>query len=172
MQNVLPLRFKREVPRAAARHAPVLDDPTVPAVTPLAPVEAPVTVPTTTVRAVTRVDGVQLGSLASIAVRCALIVTFIGALAMLGLWVLATSSGTVDRTESFMRSIGFRDFTISGTDVLLGAILITVGVALTIATMAVIAGAAYNLLAARGHGLRIRVSLPTPGDPTTDAVRQ
>jgi hypothetical protein len=167
MQNVLPLRLKREVPRAVPRPRPVPDDvvpePVAPAdVQPvsLAPVAAETRPASAIARAVTRVDGVELGSLASIAVRCALVVTVVGALAIAGLWVLASSSGTVDRTESFMQSIGFRDFSISAGDVLLGATLITAGAALTIATAVVVAGAAYNLLAARGHGLRIRVALP------------
>jgi hypothetical protein len=145
----------------------VVPEPVAPAEVqslPVAPVAVAAETRPATARAVTRVDGVELGSLASIAVRCALVVTVVGALAIAGLWVLASSSGMVDRTESFMQSIGFRDFSISAGDVLLGATLITAGVALTIATAVVVAGGAYNLLAARGHGLRIRVALPALPD--------
>ena len=107
------------------------------------------------------IDGIDLGSLASIAVRCGVTVFAIAGLGVAALWLLASSAGVVARTESFMQSIGFRDFSISTTAVLIGLVLVAAGFALMVATFVVLAGGAYNLMAARGHGLCVRVG-PVP----------
>jgi hypothetical protein len=98
-----------------------------------------------------------------LAARCALIVTGIGALGILLVWNLANASGQLGRFESFMRSIGFRHFHIASSQVLLGTVLLVAGVALTLATFVVLAGAAYNLLAASGGGLRLRIAVDPLG---------
>jgi hypothetical protein len=169
MQNVLPLRSKFHAvfplgDRARETHAP--EEPVVEAVE--------LTAVASDARQRVTISSVELGSLASLAVRAALLVALAGAAGVLMLWVFARSAGFVGRAESFMQSIGFRDFHISDVSVVVGLVLVVGGFALTAATMVVLAGAAYNVLARRGSGVRMRidalddaVSLEAPGVPAT-----
>jgi len=121
------------------------------------------------------VERVELGRLAWLALRVALIVTTIGALGILLLWTVADMSGAVRRFESFMRSIGFRHFHIAPDMVLIGLVMVIAGIALALATFVVLAGAVYNLLAASGGGIRLRVAATPHGalaapQPATEPV--
>jgi hypothetical protein len=152
MQNVLPLRSKFHAvfplgDRARETHAS--EEPVLEAV-------ERTTVASDARRRVT-ISSVELGSLASLAVRAALLVALAGAAGVLMLWVFARSAGFVGRAESFMQSIGFRDFHISDVSVVVGLVLVVGGFALTAATMVVLAGAAYNVLARGGSGVRMRI---------------
>lgn len=73
---------------------------------------------------------------------------------ILALWFAASATGTVGQFEDLMRSIGFRDFAVSGTRVALGLILIAAAITLLATALAVIAAGLYNALAATGHRLR------------------
>lgn len=158
MQNVLPLRWRRTPGFAAdpgTAHVRTehersvvsarLDDGTI------ADEGAATRSATVTVAAV------DLGSLASFAARCALVAAAAAGVATLALWIIAVASGVVGRAESFMESIGFRDFHISTAAVVLGTTIVVAGVAMCVATLVVVAGGAYNLLAHNGHGIRIRL---------------
>lgn len=117
------------------------------------------------------VDHVALGRLTALAVRGALLVAASGALGVVVLWQLADAGGLVERFESFMQSIGFRDFRIAPTQVLVGLFLVVTGVALMVAATIVLSGAVYNLLARPRSGLRLRlVEAPLPAVSHRPAV--
>jgi hypothetical protein len=157
VQNVLPLRRKR----FEESIEPVDSLPQAEAARAAEPAAEPEPSSVTSTKALVNVEHVDLGPLAWLAVRCALIVTAVGALGVFLVWTLLGASGQVGRFESFMRSIGFRHFHIAPDAVMLGLMMIVAGVTLTIAAFVVLAGAAYNLLAGSGSGIRLRVA-PAP----------
>src|SRR4051794_7348260 len=95
MPNVLPFRRNRFQEPTADVRSP---DPKVP--------EAR----SSAVESRVLVERVHLGSLAWMALRVALIVLATGASGVLIIVALADTGGYVRQFESFMRSIGFRDF--------------------------------------------------------------
>jgi hypothetical protein len=157
MQNALPLPWRREHTRVASSD-PALDTLVTDERDDVAESTDHAAAATAARRTVV-VRGVDLGSLASLAVRCALVVALSAALAIAGLWYLAASAGAVSNFESFMRSVGFRDFQMSSARIIAGSALLITGLALVIATVIIIAGAVYNLLALNGGGLRVRLVL-------------
>lgn len=167
MQNVLPLPWKRDSARFGAG-APVVE--TVVA-EPEAPDVAPASIGASTRVALDAprrmsVQAVELGPLASLAVRCAIVVGAVGAAAVTFLWIVAAALGLVGSAESFMQSVGFRNFTLSGTKIIAGASLAVTGCALGVAALIVVAGAVYNFLASNGGGLRLQVAAASDLDVT------
>lgn len=170
MQNVLPLPLRRRrghEPIPASAPAPALSPALAAPAVPVAPVALDLPVPVVAQpSAVARVDGVELRPLASIALHCALAATIVAAFGATLLWMLVTATGVVQRTESFMESIGFRNFHVSAPQVIVGTVLVVAGLALVIATAVVVMGAAYNAFALNGHGLRVRVgAVDTTNEP-------
>ena len=108
-----------------------------------------------------RIEGLGLGSVAATA--AVLFGALFAAVSMgiLALWIAASATGTVGQFEGFMRSIGFRDFAVSGTRIVLGLLVVAAAFTLLATALAVIAAGLYNVLAATGHGLRVRI---TPDD--------
>lgn len=164
MHNVLPMRSSRTA------------DPEE-----RLPAEAAGADPDPSTELVVEVDHVSLGPLTALAVRGALLLAASGALGVALLWQIADAGGLVERFESFMQSIGFRDFAIAPTQVLVGLFLVVTGVALLVAAVIVLAGAVYNVLARPRSGLRLRLveaplpavthrELPTRPQPFEDVV--
>lgn len=169
MQNVMPLRRKRgDVPDTPALPEPVQPEeprpeageprvaPDVVAADPSSDAETEITI--------ARVDAVDVRTLMSLALNCTLVATLVAAIGATLLWIFATAIGVVGRAESFMESIGFRDFHVSALQVILGTVLVVGGIALVVATAAVVAGAAYNVFALHGHGLQVRVANLRPSE--------
>lgn len=124
-----------------------------------------------------RVDAVEMRSLMSIAMRCAVVTVVVGCLGATMLWMVATATGVVTRTESFMQSIGFRDVRLSAPQVIMGTAMVVGGIAFALATAAVMIGASYNAFALNSRGLQLRVHAvaATENDehtPTTELLER
>jgi hypothetical protein len=112
-----------------------------------------------------RVDSVGVASIAEVALVFYGFVFASIAGGVLVAWTAISSFGYVHRFEHFMRSIGFRGFTVSSGDVVFGLIAVA-GALIALATiLTVLAACAYNAVGATGHGLVLRMSEPTALDP-------
>jgi hypothetical protein len=119
----------------------------------------------TTQRVARRVDSLGLASVANLALIFYGFVFASLAGGVLLVWAAISALGYVHRFEHFMRSIGFRGFTVSTDGVVLGLIGVA-GAAILLATLlTLLAAAAYNVVGATGHGLVVRLSEPTSLDP-------
>ena len=109
------------------------------------------------VEATHRLEGFELRSVARVAVRyyaCALAVLSAGVVLA---WLAAVVLGLVGRAEEFMRSIGFREFSFVGFEVIAGGILLSVAAVGFLTTMTVLAAAFYNLLRRPGREVGVRL---------------
>ena len=133
----------------------------VPTATPVDQVDATAT----TRRVVRRVDGVGLGSVAKLSLIFYGCVFASLAGGVLIVWTMVSALGYVHRFEHFMRSIGFRGFEVSSSGVVLGLIGVAGALTLLATLLIVLAACAYNVVAATGHGLVLRMSEPSTTDP-------
>jgi len=119
-----------------------------------------------------RVDSVGLASVAQLALVFYGFVFASIAGGVLLVWTAIASLGYVHRFEHFMRSIGFRGFTVSTGDVVLGLIGVA-GVLIVLATaLTLLAASAYNIVGATGHGLVLHMSEPGAVDPKPEPLTQ
>ncbi len=110
------------------------------------------------VEATHHLEGFELRSVARVAAWY-----YSGALAVLAggvvlAWLAAVVLGLVGRAEEFMRSIGFREFTFVGIEVIFGGILLALAAMTFLTTMTVVAAACYNLLRRPGREVGVRIT--------------
>lgn len=110
------------------------------------------------VEATHHLEGFELRSVARVAVwyyACALAVLAAGVVVA---WLAAVALGLVGRAEEFMRSIGFRDFTFVGIEVIAGGVLLALAAMVFLTAMTVLAAACYNLLRRPGREVGVRIT--------------
>jgi len=154
------------LPRVLRRHDGEETETWLPvAVTTAEPGERVDAVATTRRRVARRVDSVGLGSVAELALVFYGFVFASIAGGILIVWTAIATLGYVHRFEHFMRSIGFRGFTVSTGDVLLGLIGVTCALIVLATILTLLAACAYNVVGATGHGLVLRMSETVALDP-------
>jgi hypothetical protein len=119
-------------------------------------------------RVVRRVDSVGLVSVANLALVFFGFVFASLAAGVLIVWTSISSLGYVHRFEHFMRSIGFRGFTVSTGDVVFGLIGAAGALILLATILTLLAACAYNVVGASGHGLVVRMSEPSALGPSPE----
>jgi hypothetical protein len=119
-----------------------------------------------------RVDSVGLASVAELALVFYGFVFASIAGGVLIVWTAISSFGYVHRFENFMRSIGFRGFTMSTGDVVFGLIAVAGTLILLATILTLLAACAYNVVGATGHGLVLRISEPIALDPRPEPLTE
>jgi hypothetical protein len=119
-----------------------------------------------------RLEGLELRSVASVALLYYSCIFGVLTLGIATLWFGVSGLGLVGRVEGFMRGIGFRGFRVGGLEVIAGGALLSAAAVTFLAVVTVVAAAFYNIIGRPGRGIAVRLapiaplSLSVAEDPT------